>query len=119
MGTITIFARMGVAPENVEKVKSLAAQACRTAANEPGTLAYDWHYSEEAGTLVVLESYADSDAHLTHMGADGHGELMGALMALIDSLEFFVLGRPTPEHRAALSRIPGAQFHSEVASIPR
>lgn len=32
------------------------------------------------------------------MGADGHGELMGAFMGLIDSLEFFVLGEPTPEH---------------------
>lgn len=51
--------------------------------------------------------------------ADGHGEFMGALMALIDSLEFFVLGTPDPEHLAALSRVPGAQFYSEVARIAR
>lgn len=119
MGKITIFARMGIKPENVEKAKALAAQACRAAADEPGTLAYDWHYAAELGNLVVLESYADSDAHLTHMGADGHGELMSALMALIDSLEYFVLGSPTPEHLTALSRVPGARFHAEVACIPR
>ena len=42
---------------------------------------------------------------------------MSSLMALIDSVEFVVLGEPTPEHAAALSSIPGAQFYSEVASI--
>lgn len=117
MGKITILARMGIKPQNVEKAKALAMQGCKVAVNEPGTLAYDWHYSADVGSLIVLESYADSEAHLTHMGAAGHAEFMGALMALIDSIEFFVLGEPTPEHRAALSRVPGAQFYSEVASL--
>lgn len=116
MGTITIFARMSVEPENVERLKTLAAKGCILAADEPGTLVYDWHYSEEQGTLVVLESYADSSAHLAHMQADGHGELMGNLMALVDSMEFFVLGEPTAEHIEALAAVPGAQFYSELAS---
>jgi hypothetical protein len=50
------------------------------------------------------------------MHADGHGELMGNLMALINSMEFFVLGEPTAEHAEALAAIPGAQFYSELAS---
>jgi quinol monooxygenase YgiN len=116
VGTITIFARMGVKPENVEKLKSLASDACKVAAEEPGTLTYDWHYSEEHGSLVLLETYAGSSAHLAHMQADGHGERMGSLMALIDSLEFFVLGQPTAEHAEALASVPGAQFYSELAS---
>ena len=53
MKGITIFARMGVKPENVEQVKALAAQGCRAAADEPGTLVYDWHYSPEQGALVL------------------------------------------------------------------
>jgi quinol monooxygenase YgiN len=114
---ITIFARMGIKPENLEQVKALATAGCKVAADEPGTLTYDWHYSQEQGCLVLLESYADSDAHLAHMQADGHGEFMGSLMALVDSVEFVVLGEPTPEHAAALSSVPGAQFFSEVASI--
>lgn len=117
MKGITIFARMGVKPENVEQVKALAAQGCKVAADEPGTLTYDWHYSQEQGALVLLESYADSDAHFAHMQADGHGEFMGALMALIDSVEFVVLGEPTPEHAAALAGVPGGQLFTEVASI--
>jgi hypothetical protein len=60
VGTITIFARMGVKSENAEKLTALATEACRVAAEEPGTLIYDWHYSEEHGSLVVLEAYADS-----------------------------------------------------------
>jgi quinol monooxygenase YgiN len=113
---ITIFARMGVEPENVARLTALAAEACEVAGDEPGTLTYDWHYSEEHGSLVVLETYADSSAHLSHMQAEGHGELMGSLMALIDSLEFFVLGTPTAEHAEALAAVPGAQFYTELAS---
>jgi quinol monooxygenase YgiN len=108
---------MGVGSENVERLKTLAAEGCRVAADEPGTLTYDWHYSEENGSLVLLETYADSSAHLAHMQADGHGEFMGSLMALIDSLEFFVLGEPSAEHTEALASVPGAQFYSELASI--
>lgn len=117
MKRITIFARMGIRPENVEQVTALAAEGCKVAADEPGTLTYDWHYSPEQGCLVLLETYADSDAHLAHMQADGHGEFMGGLMALIDSVEFVVLGEPTPERAAALASVPGAQFFTEVASI--
>ena len=119
MGRITICARMGVKPENFEAARALAVQGCRAVADEPGTLAYDWHYSEELGSLYLVEAYADSDAHLAHMAAAGHGEFMGALMALIDSVEFVVLGEPTPRHREALARVPGAQFYSEVASLSR
>jgi quinol monooxygenase YgiN len=117
MKPITIVARMGIKPENVEQLTALAAEGCKVAAAEPGTLTFDWHYSEQQGCLVLIESYADSDAHFAHMQADGHGEFMGRLMTLIDSVEFVVLGDPTPEHAAALSSVPGAQFFSEVASI--
>ena len=83
---------------------------------EPGTLSYEWHYSEENASLVLLESYSDSAAHLRHMQSEGHGEFMGYLMALIYGLDLFVLGEPTAEHREAVSGVPGAQFHEQLAS---
>jgi quinol monooxygenase YgiN len=107
---------MDVDPENVEQLRALIAAGRRVAADEPGTLTYDWFYSEEQGSVLVVETYADSAAHLTHMQAEGHGELMGSIMALISSIEFDVLGESTPEHAEALSAIPGAQFDSEIAS---
>ena len=116
MGEVTIIARMGVKPENLEKLKALATLGCKAAADEPGTLSYDWHYSPESGSIVLIEAYADSSAHFAHMQADGHSEFMGSLMALIDSIEFFVLGQPTAEHAEALAAVPGAQFYSEIAS---
>lgn len=115
MGKITIVGRMAVDPENVEELTTLIAEGRRVAADEPGTLTYDWFYSQERGTVLVVETYADSAAHLTHMQAEGHGELMGGIMALIGSIEFYVLGEPTSEHAEALSAIPGAQFYSEIA----
>jgi quinol monooxygenase YgiN len=114
---ITIFARMGLRPENLAQVEALAAQGCMVAASEPGTLTYELHHSPEQQCMVLLESYADSDALLAHMHADGHAEFMGALMPLFDSMEFVVLGEPTPELVAALSNVPGAQYFDEVARI--
>jgi quinol monooxygenase YgiN len=107
---------MGVRPANLDQVTALAVRACQAAAGEPGTLRYDWHYAEEHGSLLVLETYADSSAHLAHMGTEGHGELMSSFMGLIDALEFFVLGEPSTEHREALAGIPGAHFTSALAS---
>lgn len=107
---------MAIKPENIDAIRALVADACRVAAGEPGTLTYDWHYSEEQGILALLEIYADSAAHLAHIHADGHGEIMGSLMALIESVEFSVLGEPTPEHAEVLASVPGAQFFSEIAS---
>jgi quinol monooxygenase YgiN len=116
MGKIAIFARMSVEPETVPQIKALAEAGCRAARDQLGTLTYDWHYSDEHRSLVVLEIYADSAAHIAHMQAEGHGEMMGSLMALIGSIEFYVLGEPTAEHAAMLSAVPGAQFYSELAS---
>lgn len=42
---------------------------------------------------------------------------MGRLMALIDSLEFVVLGEPTAEHAEALATVPGAQFYTAIATL--
>lgn len=64
----------------------------------------------------MLESYADSSAHLAHMQGDGHGDFMASLMTLIDSMDFYVLGEPTAEHAEGLAAVPGAQFYSELAS---
>ena len=116
MGQITIFARMSVEPENVPEITALARDACRSVQDQPGTLVYDWHYSDEHRSLVVLESYADSAAHIAHMQVEGHGDMMASLMALIGSMEFYVLGEPTAEHAEMLSAVPGAQFYSELAS---
>lgn len=77
---------------------------------EPGALTHDWHASLAQEPLVPVESYADSDAHFAHMQADGHGEFTRREFALIDTMEFVALGEPTPEHVAALSHVPGAQF---------
>ena len=37
-------------------------------------------------------------------------------MALIGSIEFFVLGEPTAEHAEALQSVQGAQYCTELAS---
>ena len=117
MGTITIFARMGVKGENVEKLTALAAHACKVAADEPGTL------------LTTGTTQRSTEASSCSRPARTHPltfpvcrrtvtvNSWAASWELIDSLEFVVLGEPTPEHAAALSSVPGAQFFSEVASI--
>lgn len=116
MGNITVFARMCVQPENRDKLQELTSAACEIAAGEPGTLAYEWHYSDDDATLVMLQQSADSAAHLAHMQRDGHGEFMGALMGMVDSLEFHILGEPSAELAEAVKSVPGAHFYAEIAN---
>lgn len=69
---ITMIAHMRVAPENAAKYEALLSRvtAC-TLRNEPGVPYYAWSQSaEEPGLYVVIEVYADAEAHAAHMASE-------------------------------------------------
>ena len=57
-----------IAPDDLAEFKQLAAATLQLAIPEPGTLQYDWFFSEDQTRCVVSEIYADSDAMLAHLG---------------------------------------------------
>lgn len=53
----------------------------------------------------MLETYADSDALLTHIGNADVGELVDKLVALGGGLELDVFGTPSPQLTEAIAGV--------------
>ena len=98
-----------ITADNADEFKHLAAQALEEARGEPGTLQYDWFFSDDGANCVVRETYASSDAVLAHLG--NVGPLLGRLVELGGGLELEVFGDPSPTLREAL-----AAFHPPIYS---
>ena len=84
-----------IAPANLAEFKEAASRAVELTTSEPGALQYDWFLSSDETKCVVRETYADSDAILTHMA--NLGELLGKLAELGGGLEVEAFGDPSPE----------------------
>lgn len=73
--TILVRAEFAVSPEHIERFGHLARTLADTAADETGTLRYDWYGSADPATFVVLEEYAGPEEAL------GHNEHCAPLLA--------------------------------------
>ena len=90
-----------IAPDNVSEFKQLASEALDAARGEPGTLQYDWFFSDDGARCVARETYANSDAVLAHLG--NVGPLLGRLVELGGGLELEVFGDPSATLREAIA----------------
>ena len=90
-----------IAASDLEEFKQVAAQALDAARGEAGTVQYDWFFSDDDTQCVVRETYADSDAVLSHLG--NVGPLLGRLVYLGGGLELAVFGDPSAALRDAIA----------------
>jgi quinol monooxygenase YgiN len=84
-----------IAADNVSEFKQVAAEALDAARDEPGTLQYDWFFSDDETKCVVRETYENSDAVLAHIAHVG--DLVGQLAQLGGGLEIEAFGTMSPE----------------------
>jgi quinol monooxygenase YgiN len=90
-----------IGKENLDEFKQLAGDALKVTAEDPGVLQYDWFFNDDEGTCVVRETYADSEAVLTHLGMVG--EALGTMIELGGGVEVEVFGSPSEALRQATS----------------
>lgn len=64
--TIAVRAELHVYPETRDEFAKVARALAQIAANEAGTLRYDWYISEDPTVFVVIEEYADPEAAIAH-----------------------------------------------------
>ena len=95
--------RVGADPACVAQLQTrvVAAEALERTIPEPGTLHYDWFFSEDETKCVVREIYADSDAMLAHLG--NVDDLLGRLIELGGGLEPEGFGRLSAELAEAIA----------------
>ena len=94
MGQLQVTATIPRIPsDNLNEFKRLAGEALKITAEEPGVLQYDWFFNEDETKCVVRETYADSDAVLTHMGLVS--DLLGKIIEVGGGIEIEVFGDPS------------------------
>ena len=94
---------VAVKPGQLEPFRALMAEMVESTLAEPGAEIYEWFVSDDGGVVHLYERFADSAAVLVH--AATFGETFAArFMAAVDPTRMTVMGSPSDEARAALSR---------------
>jgi len=103
MSTIHLTAKFAIQEGKTETFKNIAKQCIKVVKeNEKGKTCsqYDWYFNANASECHVLETYADSNAVMTHMG--NVGELLGQLLQ-ISTLTGEIYGNLSEEVQNAIS----------------
>ncbi len=110
--------QLDIKPGHFEELRALVEEMVdATKANEPGTMNYEWHVSDDGSTCHIYERYADSDAVMAHLGAFG-AKYAERFMSALTPSALFVYGSPNAAAREALSGM-GAQFMKPLGGFAR
>ena len=102
MEQIQVTARFPqISTDNLDDFKRLAGDALEVTAEDPGVPQYDWFFSQDESSCVVRETYASSEAVLTHLAMVG--ETLGTMIELGGGVEVEVFGSPSESLRQAIS----------------
>ena len=85
---------------------------------EPGTLAYDWHFSADRKHCRLIETYVNADALLAHIKGPVVQQLVPKMVEVSRIDRFEVYGNPGPEATSMLTRF-GAQIYSDWLGVNR
>ncbi len=88
-----------------------------TRANEPGTINYEWAFSDDGKSCHIYERYADSAAAMQHVGAFG-ANFAGRFMGAVTPTRFVVYGNADDAVKQALSGL-GAVFMKPAGGFVR
>ncbi len=119
-GQIRVVASLDLVPGSREEVERLAREAAATvAAEEPGTLAYDWYISADATTARAHEVYESAGDLLAHLGGRAATEVLQPLHPVLTGMAIEVFGEPSAEVVGATEGAPFAYFGEGVAAVGR
>lgn len=92
---VSVFAEVVAQPGKREQVLDAARIAFATVEEEPGTLLFSIHVSdEEPETVRFFELYEDADAKAAHSASEAVATLIGALGGLVAAPPKIVVTTP-------------------------
>jgi quinol monooxygenase YgiN len=107
-----------VKESQLDAFKTLAQAMTAGSAAEPGTLGYEWFFSEDGKRCRLLETYADADAVLAHFKGPVVTQLVPQMAPLCAMERFEIYGDPGPEV-AKMATGFGARIYPYWAGIDR
>lgn len=114
MGLVHTSATFGpIDPANLAEFKAVGRELMATTKDEPGTLRYDWFFTEDESHCEIREIYTDSAAVFVHMA--NAAEALGRLAPLGGNLTLTAYGDVSPELRQAFDAF-GTRYHPEFQS---
>lgn len=101
MGQVTLVVEFAIKPGRLDDFTAAAHALIARTSEEPGTLRYDWHISEDGRQGVNLEQFEDAAAFLVH---HRHvSDLVAAIGDAADQDRFHVIGEVSDEARSELT----------------
>lgn len=117
MNNVYWMLELSINPDQADNFPALMNDmVAATDANEPDTLAYEWHTSADGSTVHIYERYADSAAVMTHLG--GFQPFAGRFMEILTPQRFTVYGPASDEVKEALA-VLGAAYMEPAGGFIR
>lgn len=109
MATFSYSLEFTIADGKLDEFKEMSTGYINNARdNEPGTLEYQWYVSDDGSKCLVIETFADSDAMMTHLG--NVGPTLPALLAIAPITRVEVMGSVNDVAREALTAFGAVHF---------
>jgi quinol monooxygenase YgiN len=102
----------------LDAFKKLVQAMTAESAAEPGTLGYEWFFSEDGKRCRLLETYADADAVSAHFMGPVVTQLVPQMVPLCVMERFEIYGDPGPEVAQVATGF-GARIYSYWTGINR
>jgi len=110
---ITVRAEFTSRPARRDDFVKLAAALTKAAADEPGTLRYDWFLGAGPDDFVVIEEYLDSEAAFAH---NAHcADLLNTVPDLAEMTAVQLHGELSPKLETWIASNPTAQAYPPLA----
>jgi quinol monooxygenase YgiN len=95
---------MRIHERRLAEFQAIAREMVGISREEPGTLAYEWYLSGDGKRCQLIESYANRDALLAHMGGKAGAQAgVPKLLQTAEVIGFQVYGDPGPKAKEALA----------------
>jgi quinol monooxygenase YgiN len=116
---IHIRAEFTIEEGKIDEFKKLIQDMSRMVeANEPDTLDYEFYLNSDETRCVVRETYANSEAALTHATSIASQTILPKVFSVASIDRFDVYGNPSEELQKALTGL-NAQTYNPVTGFSR
>lgn len=99
-------------PNAEAELVRLARELAAAAADEPGTLRYQWFVAQRPGHYAILEEYVDADAAELHNA--NVAPLLAAFFAVAELVSVSLYGELNAYLRAWIEGRDGVQLHTAL-----
>lgn len=108
--TVHFKVALNIDSDHFDAFDQIVQQMLAATRQEPGNLGYEFFLSKDRRRCQLLETYADADAVLAHLGGPVVGQLVPQLLAVSVLDGFEVYGDPGPTATAMLAAMGAEVF---------